>query len=179
MILALAACAVLVWALRLAGDYRLRRELQASIESAWSGLRAAQRLRHVELPRLIKACRRHLAQTESFARVERARAAVEVAGSRGDIAALGAAEQRLRGALRRVLELAEAEPALCRDREFVRLRGRIAALDTEIRQRGEIYNERANLNNIRIRTAHFGALAGRFGFHAAPLLDLPSDRIFP
>lgn len=181
MIFALAACAAfLMLALRLIYAYRGLCQLHAGIESAWTALRASQRVRHLELPRLVGSCRRHLAvEPETFARVQRARAAVLAAGTAGDIAALGAAEQRLHAALRHVLDLADAAPALCGDPEFLRLRRRIAALDCAIRDHGEAYNERANLNNIRIRIAPMGPLAGRLGFHPAPLLELPSDRIEP
>jgi len=182
MVFALAAGAalLLLFAWRLVAVYRGLRGLNAAIDAAFALLRASLRQRHHELPRLLGACRRHLgADNERVLRVLRARAAVDAASGDGDVVALGAAERGLRAALRELYELVDTQPELCTDPEFVRLRARIAALDRAIWDDGEVYNDRASVNNIRIRIAPLGPIVGRCGFHVAPLLELPSDRIPP
>jgi LemA protein len=105
-----------------------------------------------------------------------ARAAVFTAQGRGDVTALGAAEEQLRQGLGRLFALAENYPDLKADQSFRHLQTRITALEEAIADRRELYNEAVNLNNIRLQTFPDLVVARMFEFKPAPLLEFAAEQ---
>ena len=105
-----------------------------------------------------------------------ARSAVFKAQSRGDVAAVGAAEDQLRQGLGRLFALAENYPELKADNSFRHLQTRISELEEAIADRRELYNESVNLNNIRIQTFPDLLVARMFEFKPAQLLEFSEEQ---
>jgi LemA protein len=115
-------------------------------------------------------------EQETLERVMQARSAVFKAQSRGDVAAVGAAEDQLRQGLGRLFALAENYPELKADNGFRHLQTRISELEEAIADRRELYNESVNLNNIRIQTFPDLLVARMFEFKPAQLLEFTDEQ---
>jgi len=151
--------------------------LRENVRKAWSNIDVLLTQRHDELPKLVETCKRYMAyEQDTLERVMQARSAVFKAQGRGDVAALGAAEQQLREGLGRLFALAENYPDLKADQGFAHLRSRISQLEESIADRRELYNEAVNLNNIRIQTFPDLLVARLFEFRTSPMLEFSEEQ---
>ena len=151
--------------------------LRENVRKAWSNIDVLLTQRHDELPKLVETCKRYMAyEQDTLERVMQARSAVFKAQGRGDVAALGAAEQQLREGLGRLFALAENYPDLRADQGFAHLRSRISQLEESIADRRELYNEAVNLNNIRIQTFPDLLVARLFEFRTSSLLEFSDEQ---
>ena len=104
--------------------------LRENVRKAWANIDVLLTQRHDELPKLVETCKRYMQyEQETLERVMQARSAVFKAQSRGDVAAVGAAEDQLRQGLGRLFALAENYPELKADNSFRHLQTRISELE--------------------------------------------------
>jgi LemA protein len=151
--------------------------LRENVRKAWSNIDVLLTQRHDELPKLVETCKRYMSyEQETLERVMQARSAVFAAQERGDVAAVGAAEQQLPEGLGRLFADAENYPDLKADQSFRHLQGRISELEEAIADRRELYNESVNLNNIRIQTFPDLIVARMFDFRQAQLLEFSEEQ---
>jgi LemA protein len=151
--------------------------LRANVGKAWSNIDVQLTQRHDELPKLVETCKRYMGyEQETLERVMQARAAVFKAQGKGDVQAVGAAEQQLREGLGRLFAVAENYPDLKADQSFRHLQGRITELEESIADRRELYNEAVNLNNIRIQTFPDLIVARMFEFRTSSLLEFTEEQ---
>ena len=151
--------------------------LRENVRKAWSNIDVLLTQRHDELPKLVETCKRYMAyEQETLERVMQARSAVFKAQGKGDVTALGAAEQQLREGLGRLFAVAENYPDLKADQGFRHLQTRISQLEESIADRRELYNEAVNLNNIRIQTFPDLIVARMFEFRQSPLLEFSEEQ---
>ena len=151
--------------------------LRENVRKAWANIDVLLTQRHDELPKLVETCKRYMRyEQETLERVMQARSAVFVAQGRGDVPALGAAEDQLRQGLGRLFALAENYPDLKADQGFRHLQTRITELEEAIADRRELYNESVNLNNIRLQTFPDLIVARMFEFQQAALLEFSEDQ---
>jgi len=151
--------------------------LRENIRKAWSNIDVLLTQRHDELPKLVETCKRYMAyEQETLERVMQARSAVFKAQGKGDVTALGAAEQQLREGLGRLFAVAENYPDLKADQGFRHLQTRISQLEESIADRRELYNEAVNLNNIRVQTFPDLIVARLFEFKQSPLLEFTEEQ---
>jgi len=151
--------------------------LRENVHKAWSNIDVLLTQRHDELPKLVETCKQYMTyEQETLERVMQARSAVFSARDRGDITALGAAEEQLRQGLGRLFAVAENYPELKADQSFRHLQSRISELEEAIADRRELYNEAVNLNNIRIKTFPDLIIAGMFDFKESPLLEFSEEQ---
>jgi LemA protein len=170
LIVLLAAAAVLV--VYFVGIYNSLVAVRERVKQAWANIDVLLKQRHDELPKLIETCRQYMQyEQETLEKVMRARSAVQVASSGGNVAALGAAEQQLRGDIGRLFAVAENYPQLKSDESFRQLQQRITGLEESIADRRELYNDEVNINNTRIDQFPDVLIARRYGFSAKPLLE--------
>jgi LemA protein len=159
-----------------AGIYNGLVSLRENIKVSWANIDVLLKQRHDELPKLIETCRRYMQfEQETLEKVMRARASVSQASESGDVAAVGAAEQQLRAGMTRLFAVAENYPQLKSDESFKQLQARITALEESIADRRELYNDQANLNNIRVKVFPDVMIAQRFGFLPAHLLEFSDE----
>ena len=143
-----------------------------NVSKAWANIDVLLKQRHDELPKLIETCRQYMQyEQETLDKVMRARGAVYAASTGGNVAALGAAEQQLRGEIGRLFAVAENYPQLKTDESFRQLQQRITGLEEAIADRRELYNNEVNINNTRIDQFPDVLIARRYGFTARPLLE--------
>ena len=151
--------------------------LRENVRKAWSNIDVLLTQRHDELPKLVETCKRYMQyEQETLERVMQARSAVFKAQGKGDVTALGAAEQQLREGLGRLFAVAENYPDLKADQGFGHLRTRISELEEAIADRRELYNEAVNLNNIRIQTFPDLVVARMFDFKQSALLEFTEEQ---
>jgi LemA protein len=143
-----------------------------AVAKAWANIDVLLKQRHDEIPKLVEVCRRYRNfEQRTLENVVRARSAVHAAREKRDIAALGAAEQVLRGSLGSLFAVAEAYPDLKTNESFLKLQARISDLENGIADRREVYNEAVNVNNVRIEQFPDVVIAKMFDFPPARLLQ--------
>ena len=82
------------------GIYNGLVNLSESVKVAWANIDVLLKQRHDELPKLVETCKRYMQfEQETLEKVMRARASVSQASESGNVAAVGAAEQRVAGVL--------------------------------------------------------------------------------
>jgi LemA protein len=152
--------------------------LKHNVSKAWSNIDVILKQRHDELPKLVETCKQYMKyEQETLERVMRARSAVSSALSQGDVAAVGAAEGRMRLGLGNLFAVAENYPDLKANETFLHLQSRITGLENSIADRREFYNDSVNINNVRIEQFPDLILAKRFGFKQAQLLEFEAREL--
>jgi LemA protein len=147
------------------------------VKLAWSNIDVLLVQRHDELPKLVEVCKRYMQhESETLERVVRARADVEAARNAGNVASVSAAEGALRSGLSGLYAVAERYPDLKANSLFQNLQTRITALETEIADRREVYNDAVNANNVRIETFPDVLVAQLFGFEASRPLKFSAEQ---
>lgn len=149
--------------------------LKHGVAKAWANIDVLLKQRHDELPKLVEVCKQYKKfEQTTLQRVIAARNQVQDARQSHDVAALGEAEGALRLGLTRLFAVAEAYPELKANEHFMQLQTRITGLENAIADRRELYNEAANLNNVRIEQFP-DALIARLGhFPPQALLEFAS-----
>lgn len=154
--------------------------LRHNVARAWSNIDVVLKQRHEELPKLVEVCKQYMGyERDTLERVIRARAGVAEASRRTDMRALGTAEAELRSGLSDLLALAENYPKLKANDSFRHLSERISHLEETIADRRELYNDSANLNNIRIEQLPDRLLARLAGSRPFDLLEFKEARADP
>ena len=116
---------VILLALLAVGVVYLDRHLQRSrgpargVKVSWANIDVLLKQRHDELPKLIDTCKRYMQyEQETLEKVMRARNSVSQAQASGDVAGVGAGEQRLRAGMGQLFAVAENYPQLKSDETF-------------------------------------------------------------
>jgi LemA protein len=175
--LIITAAVVAVIALYTTAIYNNLVRLKHTVAKAWSNIDVSLKQRHDELPKLVAVCKQYMRyEQETLERVVRARGEVYSARSRGDLRGLGSAETELRAGLDRLLVLAENYPELKANQSFQQLSHRISQLEDTIADRRELYNESANLNNMRLEQFPDALIARAFAFKPFELLEFKDAR---
>jgi LemA protein len=152
--------------------------LRNGVAKAWSNIDVLLKQRHDEIPKLVEVCKAYMQfERETLEKVMLARAGSQAAQARGDIAGVAAAEGPLRGGIGRIAATVEAYPELKANQSMMQLLARITALENEISDRREFYNEYANNNNVRIAEFPDVIIARMAGFQATPLLHFSAEEI--
>src|ERR1700684_3943785 len=83
-----------------AGVYNGLVNLRENVKVSWANIDVLLKQRHDELPKLIETCKRYMQyEQETFEKVMRARSSISEAQASGDVAGVGAGEQRLRAGM--------------------------------------------------------------------------------
>jgi LemA protein len=168
---------VLALAGYLIGIYNGLVRVRAAVKLAWSNIDVLLVQRHDELPKLVEVCRQYMQyEAGTLERVMRARAGVDAARTSGNLGSLGAAERDLRSGLTGLYAVAENYPQLKASEPFRHLQERISGLETAIADRREVYNEAANINNVRIATFPDALIAHLGDFPPVQLLHFDADQ---
>lgn len=142
------------------------------VAKAWSNIDVLLKQRHDEIPKLVEVCKQYRQfEQETLEKVIRARSLVQDAREKQDIDALGPAESMMRSSLGTLFAVAEAYPELKTNEHFMQLQTRISQLENAIADRRELYNEAANINNVRIEQFPDLIVARLGSFPPAKLLE--------
>ncbi|MCE1241925.1 LemA family protein [Oryzomicrobium sp.] len=146
--------------------------LKHGVAKAWANIDVLLKQRHDELPKLVEVCKQYKEfEQTTLQRVIEARSQVQQAREAHDVGALGEAEGSLRQGLLRLFAVAEAYPELKANEHFMQLQTRITGLENAIADRRELYNEAANLLNVRLEQFPDVLVARLGSFESQPLLE--------
>lgn len=134
-----------------------------NIAKAWANIDVLLKQRHDELPKLVTLCKGYMAHENAvFDRVMRSREALF--GAVGPVDK-GHLEGELQSAVRQMFALAEGYPELKAQASFQQLQMRVSALESQIADRRELYNETVNIYNVRIASMPDVFVARRLELH--------------
>jgi LemA protein len=151
-------------------------QIKHNVSKAWANIDVLLKQRHDELPKLVETCKQYMKfEQDTLTRVMQARSQVSDAREQHDVAALGAAEGLLRGAVGRLFAVAEAYPDLKANENFLHLQARISSIENAIADRREFYNESVNVNNVRIEQFPDSIVAAMLSFRSFALLKFSSS----
>lgn len=149
-----------------------------NVEKAWANIDVLLKQRNDELPKLVDTCKHYMQHEQAtLEKVIAARSQVASAQNSHEVAELGKAETMLRSGLGQLFALAESYPELKADNQFIFLQNRITALENNIADRREFYNESVNINNVRIAEFPSNIIAILFGFFEAELLKFSEEEL--
>jgi LemA protein len=146
------------------------------VAKAWSNIDVLLKQRHDEIPKLVEVCKAYMQfERDTLERVMRARAGMQSAREQGDVPAVAQAEGALRAGVGRIAATVEAYPQLKANQQMMQLLSRITALENEISDRREFYNEYVANNNVRIEQFPDVMVARLFGFGAQKPLRFSAE----
>ncbi|MBA3581449.1 MAG: LemA family protein [Gammaproteobacteria bacterium] len=152
--------------------------LKHNVAKAWANIDILLKQRHDELPKLVEVCKRYMQhERQTLDSVMQARAQSFKASEEKNINAFGSAEAALRTSVGQLFAVAENYPELKADQLFRNLSQRISALENQIADRREYYNDSVNLNNVRIEQFPDIIIARLTGFREKPLLEFEQSEL--
>lgn len=152
--------------------------LKHNVSKAWSNIDVILKQRNEELPKLVETCKQYLQfEKSALENIIAARSGAMRAQAQGDVAGIGKSENLLRSALGSITATVEAYPELKANQSIQTLLGRVTALENQISDRREYYNEAVNLNNVRIEQFPDVIVARLAGFRPATLLEFDATEL--
>ena len=141
------------------------------VEKAWSNIDVLLRQRHDELPNLVETVKGYAAHEQAtLEEVTRLRGKYDQASSIDEKAIL---ENGLNVILGGLIARVEGYPGLKANESFLKLQARISALESQIADRREFFNESVMLYNVRRERFPELLLSGLLGFHQREYLAAP------
>ena len=151
--------------------------LRNDIDKAWANIDVVLKQRFDEIPRLADVCKGYMQyERETLQQLTEARAKYATAVTVNQKAQLSGA---LTASVQRVFATAENYPELKANATFLDLQERITALENQIADRREFYNDSITLYNTRLQqmpdalVANIGGFRPRFMFVATPAEKAP------
>ena len=155
------------------GIYNHLVRVKHNVDKAWANIDVLLKQRHDELPKLVETCKGYMEHEKSvLENVTKARTGFMNATT---VEGKAQAENMLTGALKSLFAVAENYPDLKANTSFNNLQNRISALENEISDRREFFNESVNIYNIRIEQFPDVILANMLNYPKMALLDIPAD----
>jgi LemA protein len=143
-----------------------------NIDKAWSNIDVLLKQRHDEIPKLVDICKGYMEHERgTLEAVIKARQNVMTAQTQGP-AAVGQAEGALQASMRQLFALAENYPNLKAQSSFQQMQERVSALESQIADRREFYNDSVNTYNIRIESLPDSFVAGMLQFKAREMFKV-------
>ena len=150
-------------------------------QEAWSQIDVELKRRHDLIPNLVSTVQGYASHEKgTFEAVTAARAGAVSAGTTGDPAKIGAAENVLTGALRQLLAVVENYPQLKAVESFLQLQETLTATEDKLEYARRYYNTSARDYNIALQTFPRNLIAGTFHFTAVAFFGADeADRAVP
>ena len=161
LLLALAVTGIVVvgWA---AGLYNQLIGVRVNVDRSWSNIEVLEKQRYDEIPKLVKVCEGYMQyERDTLQKVIAARTRYLGAAGPTDRAAAGA---EMATALKSLFALAESYPDLKANANFTQLQSRITALESEIADRREFYNDSVAIYNARLEQVPYVFFARPLGY---------------
>jgi len=144
------------------GIYNQLVQVKVNIDKSWGNIEVLEKQRFDEIPKLVKICEGYMQyERETLEKVISARTKFLDAKTPG---AMAQASSDMAGALKTLFAVAENYPQLKADQNFVHLQGRVTALENQIADRREFYNESVAIFNTRIRQFPDMIVANMMGY---------------
>jgi LemA protein len=151
------------------------------VQEAWSQIDIELKRRHDLIPNLVSTVQGYAAHERgTFEAVTQARANAVNAGTSGDPAKIGQAENVLTGALKSLFAVVENYPDLKAVESFKQLQETLTATEDKIEFARRYYNTSARDFNTAIQTFPRNLIAGPFNFKAVAFFGVDeADRAVP
>jgi len=147
--------------------------LRNDIDKAWANIDVLLKQRYDELPRLADVCKGYMQyERETLQQLTEARAKYAAAVTVNQKAQLSST---LSASVQRLFATAENYPDLKASATFLELQERITALENQIADRREFYNDAINLFNTRIRQMPDALMARMAGFEARQMFQVTAS----
>ncbi|MCD6413324.1 MAG: LemA family protein [Elusimicrobia bacterium] len=144
--------------------------LRRNVDKAWANIDVILKQRYDEIPKLVKTIKGYMKyEKETIVNVIKARGICIKAKT---VDEQGKAEDMLTGALGKLFALSEKYPELKANQDFTHLESRITALENQIADRREFYNDSVNVYNIKIHQLPDALIASFAGFKDAELFKI-------
>jgi LemA protein len=175
MTIVLIVCVLLLFAviglgLWIVGLYNELVRMRTAVDQAWANIDVVLKQRHDELPKLVEVCNAYMThERETLEAVTAARAA-SLAGRKTEEKTQ--AENRLTAALGRLFAVAESYPQLLANQTFGQLQQRISAIESQIADRREFFNDAVTVFNTRIQQIPDVFVAQMLQYTPRPLLEI-------
>ena len=162
----------------LAGIYNQLVQVKVNVDKSWANIEVLEKQRFDEIPKLVKVCEGYMQyERDTLQRVIEARSRFLQAKGPSDMAQ---ASSDMGGALKSLFALAEAYPDLKANQNFMQLQQRVSALENEIADRREFYNESVTINNTRILQVPYALFAGTLAMTTREMYKVdPSEKVSP
>ena len=148
--------------------------LRQRVNQAFADIDVQLKQRHDLIPNLVETVKGYAAHERgTFDAVVQARNAAVPARTPGEVAA---AENQLTGALRGLLALSEAYPALKASANFQQLQGELSDIENKIAAARRFFNNAVQEYNTGIQTFPAALFAGALGFQPKEFFDLGETR---
>jgi LemA protein len=150
-------------------------------QESWSQIDVELKRRHDLIPNLVETVKGYAAhESGTFEAVTNARAAAVSAGTSGDPAKIGAAENMLTQSLRSLFAVSENYPQLKAADNFRDLQEQLTATEDKIEFARRYYNTSVRDYNIALQSFPRNLVASSFGFHAGEFFQSDeADRAVP
>jgi len=170
--------AVVIAAGYLVGIYNQLVQVKVNVDKSWANIEVLEKQRYDEIPKLVKVCEGYMQyERGTLEKVIEARSRFLQARGPADMAQAGA---ELGGALKSLFALAEAYPDLKANQNFTQLQQRVSALESDIADRREFYNESVTINNARIQQVPYVVFAGMLSMTAREMYKVAaSEKVSP
>jgi len=156
------------------GIYNHLIRVRHNVDKAWANIDVLLQQRHDELPKLVETCKGYMAHEKTL--LENVTKARTDFMSATTIEGKTQAENQLSGALKSLFAVSENYPDLKANQNFLNLQERISALENQIADRREFFNESTNIFNIRIEQFPDVIIARMLGYMKRPLLEVPDEK---
>jgi LemA protein len=157
----------------LVGIYNQLVQVKVNVDKSWANIEVLEKQRYDEIPKLVKVCEGYMQyERGTLEKVIEARSRFLQAKGPSDMAQAG---EQLGGALKSLFALAEAYPDLKANANFTQLQQRVSALENEIADRREFYNESVTINNARIQQVPYVFLVGMLNMAAKEMYKVSAS----
>ena len=162
----------------LVGIYNQLVQIKVNVDKSWANIEVLEKQRYDEIPKLVKVCEGYMQyERGTLEKVIAARGSFLQARGPADMAQAGA---EMAGALKSLFALAEAYPDLKANQNFAQLQQRVSALENEIADRREFYNESVTIHNARIQQVPYLFLAGTLSMTQREMYKVaPAEKASP
>jgi LemA protein len=145
--------------------------MRNAVDQSWANIDVILKQRHDELPKLVEVCNAYMThERETLEAVTAARSAS--LGGRG-IGDKTQAENQITAALGHLFAVAESYPQLQANQNFIQLQQRVSAIESQIADRREFFNDSVTLFNTRIQQIPDAFVAQILNYSPRPLLEIP------
>lgn len=162
---------VLVLVAFVAGLYNRLVVLRNRVQNAWAQIEVQLKRRYDLIPNLVETVKGYAAHESQTLEAVIAARNTAMGTQGGGVAAQGAAENVLSGALRQLFALAEAYPDLKANQNFLDLQEKLTDTENKIAYARQFYNDTVMSYNTAIQVFPAVLLAGMFGFTAKEFFE--------
>jgi len=177
MVLLLFVVGIVVALAYTAGIYNQMIGVKVNVDKSWSNIEVLEKQRYDEIPRLVKVCEGYMQyERDTLQKVIGAR--TKYLAARGPTAQ-AAAGGEMATALKSLFAVAENYPDLKANQNFIALQNRITALENEIADRREFYNDSVAIFNARLEQVPYVFFARMLEYRAREMYKVAAAETAP